>query len=100
MRVVATFLRPNSAKELSLDAIIRDTAIRELAHNTHPDVVCTYHDSPLFVFLSYPSLVPSHISGGLPYAGKCEPTSVSGTQQRQHQPTKADFLVCPAHKLS
>jgi len=45
MRVVATFLRPNSAKELSLDAIIRDTAIRELAHNTHPDVVCTYHDS-------------------------------------------------------
>jgi hypothetical protein len=39
MRVVATFLRSNSPKELNLDAAIRDAITRDLAHSTHPDVV-------------------------------------------------------------
>jgi len=39
MRVVATFLRPDSPKELNLDAAIRDAIIRDLAQSTHPDVV-------------------------------------------------------------
>jgi hypothetical protein len=39
MRVVATFLRPSSSKELNLDATIRDAIIRDLAQSTHPDVV-------------------------------------------------------------
>ncbi|KIM76370.1 hypothetical protein PILCRDRAFT_647499 [Piloderma croceum F 1598] len=38
MRVVATFLRPDSPKELNLDAMIKDAIIRDLAHSTHPDV--------------------------------------------------------------
>ena len=41
MRIVATFLRPNSPKELNLDAIVRDAIIRDLAHSTHPDIVST-----------------------------------------------------------
>ena len=39
MRVVATFLRSNSPKELNLDAAVRDAITRDLAHSTHPDVV-------------------------------------------------------------
>jgi hypothetical protein len=39
MRVVATFLRSNSPKELNLDATVRDAIIGDLAHSTHPDVV-------------------------------------------------------------
>ncbi|TFY57126.1 hypothetical protein EVJ58_g7213, partial [Rhodofomes roseus] len=38
MRIVATFLRPGTAKELPLDAALRDTTIRDLTWNTHPDV--------------------------------------------------------------
>jgi len=39
MRIVTTFLTPNSPKELNLDATVRDTIIRDLAHSTHPDIV-------------------------------------------------------------
>lgn len=39
MRVVATFLKAGSPKELNLDAMIRDSIIRDLVHSTHPDVV-------------------------------------------------------------
>lgn len=39
MRIVATFLRPESSKELSLDATVRETIIRDLRTSTHPDVV-------------------------------------------------------------
>jgi hypothetical protein len=39
MRIVATFLRPDSPKELSLDAMIREMIIRDLETSTHPDVV-------------------------------------------------------------
>jgi hypothetical protein len=38
-RAVATFLSPNATKELPVDAIVRDTVIRNLAHDCHPDVV-------------------------------------------------------------
>jgi hypothetical protein len=43
MRVIETFLRPGAVKELSLDAMARDMIIRNLAHNTHPDVVSASH---------------------------------------------------------
>jgi len=39
MRIVATFLKPGSPRELNLDAAIRDATMTELAHSTHPDVV-------------------------------------------------------------
>ena len=39
MRIVTTFLTPNSPKELNLDATVRDAIIRDLAHSTHPDIV-------------------------------------------------------------
>jgi hypothetical protein len=38
-RAVATFLIPNATKELPIDAVVRDTVIRTLAYNCHPDVV-------------------------------------------------------------
>ena len=38
-RAVATFLSPNATKELPVDAIVRDTVIRSLAYDCHPDVV-------------------------------------------------------------
>ncbi|KAF8076809.1 hypothetical protein FPV67DRAFT_1777227 [Lyophyllum atratum] len=37
-RAVATFLSPLASKELSLDAIVRDTVIRNLSLDCHPDV--------------------------------------------------------------
>jgi hypothetical protein len=46
MRIIATFLRPGAPKELALDATVRDTVIRNLASNSHPDVVST--NSKLF----------------------------------------------------
>lgn len=38
-RAVATFLSPNASKELPVDALVRDTVIRTLAYDCHPDVV-------------------------------------------------------------
>ncbi|KAG8699670.1 hypothetical protein FRC09_006466, partial [Ceratobasidium sp. 395] len=38
LQVVATFLRPNAKKELSLDADVRDELLRALERTTHPDV--------------------------------------------------------------
>lgn len=38
-RVIATFFKPGAEKELSLDSNMRDGVLRELASNTHPDVV-------------------------------------------------------------
>ncbi|OSX59506.1 hypothetical protein POSPLADRAFT_1075641 [Postia placenta MAD-698-R-SB12] len=38
MRIVATFFKPGAAKELPLDPVVRDTVIRDLTWNTHPDV--------------------------------------------------------------
>ncbi|KAJ8474748.1 hypothetical protein ONZ45_g15845 [Pleurotus djamor] len=38
MRIVATFFQPGATKELSLDEIVRDTVVRDLVLNTHPDV--------------------------------------------------------------
>ncbi|KAG6857006.1 hypothetical protein H0H87_011100 [Tephrocybe sp. NHM501043] len=37
LRAIATFLTPGSAKELSLDSVVRDTAIRTLSLGSHPD---------------------------------------------------------------
>lgn len=37
-RAVATFLSPNASKELPVDALVRDTVIRTLAYDCHPDV--------------------------------------------------------------
>ncbi|KAG6919756.1 hypothetical protein DXG01_001590 [Tephrocybe rancida] len=37
-RAVATFLTPGATKELLLDAIVRDTVIRNLSTSCHPDV--------------------------------------------------------------
>ncbi|KAF7965682.1 hypothetical protein HWV62_42360 [Athelia sp. TMB] len=39
MDVVATFVKANSPKQLNLDAVVRDTLIRDLRHSTHPDVI-------------------------------------------------------------
>lgn len=38
-RIVATFFRPGASKELSLSHEVRDTIVRHLTWNTHPDVV-------------------------------------------------------------
>ncbi|KAG9124141.1 hypothetical protein FRC07_012685 [Ceratobasidium sp. 392] len=38
LQIVATFLRPNAKKELSLDADVRDELLRGLERTTHPDV--------------------------------------------------------------
>ncbi|KAF5387870.1 hypothetical protein D9615_000839 [Tricholomella constricta] len=38
LRAVATFLSPGATKELPLEAIVRDTAIRNLSLDFHPDV--------------------------------------------------------------
>ncbi|EIN10938.1 hypothetical protein PUNSTDRAFT_112727 [Punctularia strigosozonata HHB-11173 SS5] len=35
--VLATFVRPGAPKELSLESLVRDTVLRDLAWNTHPD---------------------------------------------------------------
>ncbi|TDL29970.1 hypothetical protein BD410DRAFT_823929 [Rickenella mellea] len=45
MCVLATFLSPNSRKELLLDAVVRDTAIKNLVWTTHPDIFQTMYDS-------------------------------------------------------
>lgn len=39
MRVIATFIKPDSPKELNLDAIVRETIIRDAVHDNHPDIV-------------------------------------------------------------
>jgi hypothetical protein len=66
MRVIATFLRPGARKELSLDAIVRDTAIRKLEHSTNPDVVSLPGSSVSQVLLLTSSdLVSSCVSGDL-----------------------------------
>ncbi|KZT70343.1 hypothetical protein DAEQUDRAFT_764788 [Daedalea quercina L-15889] len=44
MRIVATFLRPDAAKELPLDPTVRDTVIRDLTWNTHPDVLLPIYE--------------------------------------------------------
>jgi len=38
VRIVATFFCPGAAEELLLDAVLRDTVIRNLTWSTHPDV--------------------------------------------------------------
>lgn len=38
LRIVATFFRPGAAKELALDEIVRDSVLKDLVWNTHPDV--------------------------------------------------------------
>lgn len=38
-RIVATFLKPGSRQELTLDSTVRDTAIRNVMLSSHPDVV-------------------------------------------------------------
>lgn len=42
LQIVATFLRPNAKKELSLDADVRDELLRGLERTTHPDVVSSF----------------------------------------------------------
>ncbi|RDB19917.1 hypothetical protein Hypma_012964 [Hypsizygus marmoreus] len=37
-RIIATFLSPGAPKELSLDATVRDTVIRNLGSSCHPDI--------------------------------------------------------------
>ncbi|KZT06530.1 uncharacterized protein LAESUDRAFT_679540 [Laetiporus sulphureus 93-53] len=37
-RVIATFFRPGAASELPLDHLLRDTVVRDLTWNTHPDI--------------------------------------------------------------
>ena len=46
LRIVATFLTPGATKELPLDPVVRDTVIRDLTWNTHPDVVSLF--SPIY----------------------------------------------------
>lgn len=44
--IVATFFKPGAQKELTMDSNVRDTIIRDLTWNTHPDVVrlpCCLH---------------------------------------------------------
>lgn len=50
-RIVATFFTPGAAKELSLDANVRDTVVRNLTWNTHPDVVSNFHVAPSFAHM-------------------------------------------------
>jgi hypothetical protein len=52
MRVAATFLRPDSPKELNLDSMIKDAIIRDLAHSTHPDVVSVRITPKILIKLS------------------------------------------------
>ncbi|KAI0677199.1 hypothetical protein C8Q78DRAFT_1001625 [Trametes maxima] len=46
-QAAATFLRPGSPKELMLDADVRETLLRELAWNTHPDAFLLAYESAL-----------------------------------------------------
>jgi hypothetical protein len=48
LQIVATFLRPNAKKELSLDADVRDELLRGLERSTHPDIVspCSWRVFP------------------------------------------------------
>ncbi|KZT29452.1 hypothetical protein NEOLEDRAFT_1128211 [Neolentinus lepideus HHB14362 ss-1] len=43
-KAVATFLRPGSEKELSLDSRLRDAVISDLMWNTHPDVLLPIYE--------------------------------------------------------
>ncbi|KAG6861951.1 hypothetical protein C0995_009135 [Termitomyces sp. Mi166 len=54
-RVIATFLTPGSPKELTLDAIVRDTVIRNLFYNCHPDVFLPVYEE-VFSLLERSSL--------------------------------------------
>lgn len=59
LRIVATFFRPGAAKELALDEIVRDSVLKDLVWNTHPDVfqpayeavydMMEYHSVPAFL---------------------------------------------------
>lgn len=42
LRVVATFLKPNSPKELNLDAKTRNAVIHDTSFSSHPDVVRSF----------------------------------------------------------
>lgn len=39
LRIVATFIKPDSSKELNLEAVVRESIVRDVAQSTHPDVV-------------------------------------------------------------
>jgi hypothetical protein len=56
-RAVATFLCPNATKELPVDAIVRDTVIRNLAHDCYPDVVSLASDM-FFATLKFAQFLP------------------------------------------
>lgn len=43
-KAVATFLRPGSSKELTLDSRMRDAVIADLTWNTHPDVLLPIYE--------------------------------------------------------
>jgi hypothetical protein len=47
-RIVATFFAPNTRKELSLDSDIRDTVLRRLLKNTHPDVFLPAYEAVFY----------------------------------------------------
>ncbi|KAI0650386.1 hypothetical protein C8Q79DRAFT_943443 [Trametes meyenii] len=46
-QATATFLRPDSPKELMLDADVRETLLRELAWNFHPDAFLLAYESAI-----------------------------------------------------
>ncbi|TFK46906.1 hypothetical protein OE88DRAFT_1666697 [Heliocybe sulcata] len=43
-KVVATFFRPSSEQELSLDSRVRDATLSDLTWNTHPDVLLPIYE--------------------------------------------------------
>lgn len=93
MRIVTTFLQPGAAKELTLDAIVRDTCIKKFATNTHPDTV-----SPNFWNNSSRSrrsrTVCANIRRSIPPPSKHQPSQIPGSRIYQHQFTQTNPLVC------
>ena len=90
MRIVATFLKPNSPKELNLDATVRDAIIRDLTHSTHPDIVSTLAHLLNMIQLSIcmeicVHLVRIRISGGVRHARINQPPQVYHAWHFQYQ---------------
>lgn len=90
-RAIATFLTPDSMKELPLDAVVRDTAVRNLSLSSHPDVVRFAVSLPKYG--SHTRSVHASLRRNIYPAGAQLCSRLSLDSQREHQSTKTDILV-------
>lgn len=99
MRIIATFLKPGAAKELPLDPDVRETAVRDLAWNTHPDAVgicilCHFRRKSDIV-RSY--TVSPYLRRDILYPRDDLPPALSRCRLRKYQPAKAATVVHPRY---